>query len=163
MKKAVFGRQLGRDKNERRALFRSLISSLVEKNEITTTLQKAKAIRGEVEKLITKAKRDTVADRRVIFRHLGRRDLVDRLVNTIGVVFKDRAGGYLKIVRVSSRKGDDAQLAKIMFTETVIEVEPVKLVEPKDKNVTKTEEKEVKVKEVIKKSANSKAKKTTKK
>lgn len=118
MKKRVFGRQLGRTKNQRRALFRGLTVSLVEKGEIITTLAKAKAVRSDLEKLITKAKSGTLADRRMIFRYLGRRDLVNRMVDSIGVIFKDRPGGYLRIIRLAKRRGDLADTAKIMLTET---------------------------------------------
>jgi len=120
MKKRTFGRQLGRTKNQRRALFRNLISSLIDKGEIITTAAKAKAIRPEIEKLITKAKTATLADRRIIFRLLGRRDLVNRLVDSIGTVFKNRPGGYVRLLKLVNRIGDQAEMVKIMFTETPI-------------------------------------------
>ena len=121
MLKKTFGRKLGRNKNQRRALFRGLYTSLIDNGEIITSLAKAKAIRSEMEKLITKAKRATLADRRMIFRQLGRRDLVNRLVESIGTVFKDRPGGYLRIVRLAKRRGDLADMVKVMLTETPLE------------------------------------------
>lgn len=125
MKKRVFGRQLGRTKNQRRALFRNLMSSLIEKGEIVTTSAKAKAIRPELERLITKAKTGTLADRRIIFRFLGRRDLVNRLVDSIGIAFANRPGGYLRLVKLANRTGDQAETVKIMLTETPI-AKPIK-------------------------------------
>ncbi|MGI5826654.1 MAG: 50S ribosomal protein L17, partial [Patescibacteria group bacterium] len=119
MRKQVFGRQLGRTKNQRQALFRGLIASLIKEGEIETTLPKAKSIKSQAEKMITKARAGTVADRRVIFKLLNKRTLVNRLVEEIAPLFKSRPGGYLRIVRVGRRKGDNAEIARVMFTENV--------------------------------------------
>lgn len=117
MRKKVFGYQLNRDKNERKALFRSLVSNLLEKGEIETTLAKAKAIQAETEKLITRGKKGAMADRRIAQRFLIRRGLVDKLFNQIAPVFKDKIGGYTRIVRTGFRQGDNALLVKIALTE----------------------------------------------
>lgn len=124
MRKQVFGRQLGRTKNQRQALFKGLIASLIKEGEIETTLAKAKAIRSQAEKLITRAKGATVADRRIIFKFLNRKTLVNRLVDEIAPAFKDRPGGYLRIIRVGRRKGDNAEIAKVMFAENVGKMMP---------------------------------------
>lgn len=124
MRKGVFGRQFDRTKNQRAALFKGLIVSLVQNGELTTTLAKAKAIKADAEKLITKAKKNMVADRRTIFKVLNKKNLVDKLCCEIAPVFKERNGGYLRIVRLGMRKGDGAQMAKIMFTEEVIKIQP---------------------------------------
>jgi large subunit ribosomal protein L17 len=145
MKKRVFGRQLGRTKNQRQALFRGLIGSLVEKGEIVTTLPKAKAVKPQAEKLVTKAKRGTLTDQRVILRFLSKRALVNRLVKGIAPLFKEKKGGYLRIVRLGRRRGDTAPMAKLMFTEDLSQMaqkpvapEPVKeAVEPAKKAVKK--------------------------
>ena len=152
MKKNTFGRQLGRSKNQRRALFRSLLTSLIEKSEIVTTSAKAKAIRPDLEKLITKAIRATLADRRQIFRYLGKRDLVNRLVESLGAAFKDRKGGYLRIIRLAARRGDNSEMVKIMLTETPIEkvVTPAE-VKPETPVQTKSTEKPKKAKTAPKK------------
>jgi len=92
---------------------------LVETGEIETTLAKAKAIRGEAEKLITKAKKGNLVNRRVIFRFLGKRVLVNKLMGEIAPRFKERKSGYLRIVRMGNRRGDNAQLAKIMFVDNI--------------------------------------------
>ncbi|PIQ69785.1 50S ribosomal protein L17 [Candidatus Shapirobacteria bacterium CG03_land_8_20_14_0_80_40_19] len=123
MRKKVFGYQLNRDKNERKALFRSLVSSLIEKNEIQTTLAKAKAIQSQTEKLITKAKKGTLSDRRVARRFLVKKDLVNRLFEVIAPIFKDRNGGYTRIIKTQIRRGDGATLVKISFTEEIPVVE----------------------------------------
>ncbi len=122
MRKQVFGRQLSRTKNQRQALFRGLVGSLVEKGEITTTLPKAKAIKSQTEKLVTKAKRGSLTDKRVIFRFLPRRVLVNRLVEGIAPLFKETKGGYLKIVRLGRRKGDAAEMARLSFAADLSQI-----------------------------------------
>lgn len=119
MKKRVFGRKLSRTKNQRQALFRGLISSLFEKGEILTTLSKAKAIKPEAEKLITKAIQGTLTDRRQIHRTLGNNFLVNRLTDSIAPLFRGRKGGYLRIIKAGVRKGDGAEMAKVAFTEDI--------------------------------------------
>jgi len=142
MRKRVFGRQLSCDKNERKALFRALVSSLIKNQELKTTLAKAKAIQPEVEKLITQAKSGTLNDRRVALRFLTKRALVDKLFGVIGPIFKERKGGYTRIVRIKVRQGDGAQIVKILFTEEI----------PVETKKTETEEKsEITVKKTNKK------------
>jgi len=143
MRKQVFGRQLGRTKNERQALFRGLIRSLVTEGEIKTTVAKAKAIRAQAEKLITKAKSGTLADRRLIFRTLNERVLVNRLVEEIAPLFKERKGGYLRLVRLGRRRGDSAEMMKIMFTESVGKMKPQIKESPKSKPTKVAEVSEV--------------------
>lgn len=138
MRKQVFGRQLGRTKNQRRALFRGLIKSLIEKGEIETTVSKAKAIKSQAEKMINKAKRGNLNDKRIIFKEIGDQTLVNKLVEEIAPLFKQKNGGYLKIVRTNLRQGDSTQMAKLMFTEELKEkkedlVEPEEKVLPKEK------------------------------
>lgn len=137
MKKNVFGRHFGRTTNQRKALFRGLICSLVEKGEIKTTLAKAKAIKAESEKLITKAKKGSLSDRRIIFRFLNRSDLVNKLVDEIAPLLAERKSGYLRIVRVGNRRGDNSQTAKVMFVDDILSLSSGK--EKKDKNQKKNE------------------------
>lgn len=132
MKKAVFGRKLGRTKNQRKTLFKGLIGSLVEKGKIKTTLAKAKAIKARAEKLITRAKKGSLADRRIIFHFLNRRSLVDRLVDGIAPLLRERKSGYLRIVKLGVRKGDDAAMAQISFVD---EISPIE--KPEKKTVQK--------------------------
>lgn len=151
MRKKVFGKQLSRTKNQRKALFRSLVRALLIEGEITTTLIKAKAVRGQTEKLITRAKGGSLADRRLLHRFLTKRELVNRLVDEIAPRFKDRDGGYLRIVRTGRRRGDATQEAKLMFTEEVGKLEPRK------------QKKEVARKEVVKETGGVEAKAAAKK
>ncbi|HUW24429.1 MAG TPA: 50S ribosomal protein L17 [Patescibacteria group bacterium] len=159
MRKRVFGRHFSRTKNQRKALFRGLVGALVEKGEIVTTLPKAKAIKPQAEKLVTKAKRGTLTDQRLILRFLGKRALVNRLVMGIAPLFKDRKGGYLRIVHLGRRGGDAAEMAKLMFTEDLtkmagkpVAAEKVKEVPaPKEPKVTKEVKKETERKVLPKK------------
>lgn len=125
MRKKVFGYQLNRNKNQRKALFRSLIFSLIEKSHIQTTLTKAKAIQAEAEKLITKAKKGTLSDRRMALRFLVKKEAVNRLFDVIAPNFKNRNGGYTRIIRTKTRRGDQAVMAQISFTEEIPVVEKV--------------------------------------
>ncbi len=127
MRKKVYGRQFGRDKNQRTALFKGLVSSLVEKGKIKTTLPKVKAVIGTAEKLITKAKRGSLSGRRLIFRFLNKRSLVDRLVDGIAPLLKERKSGYLRIIKLGIRKGDRAEMAQLSFVDEISIVEkPIK-------------------------------------
>ena len=138
MRKKVSGYQLNRNTNQRKALLRSLVSCFIENNKIETTIVKAKAIQPEIEKLITKAKAGTIADRRSAHRFLTKTHLVNKLFDVIGPVFKDRNGGYTKIVRIGNRRGDNAMMVKMFLTEEIPLVEIVKPKEiVKDNNIKK--------------------------
>lgn len=117
MKHRVSKRKFNRNTKERKALFYSLTTSLIEKGYLTTTLAKAKTIKSLVEKLITKAKEGSLASRRKIHSFLRKRDLVNRLTDEIAPLFKTRKGGYLRIVRLPFREGDGAQMARLEFVE----------------------------------------------
>lgn len=119
MRKKIFGRQLNRTKNQRKALFRGLISSLIENGELLTTLAKARAIKAAGEKLITKAKRGSLLDRQLIFKTLNQRALVNKLTFGIAPLFQEKKGGYLRIVPLGFRRGDGAKMAKVLFTREV--------------------------------------------
>lgn len=119
MKKKVFGYQLSRDKNERKALFRTLISSLIGNGEIETTLSKAKAVQPQMEKLITRAKEGLLSDRRIALRFLTKSGLVSKLFDVITPIFKERQGGYTRIIKLGRRRGDSAMMAKLIFSEEI--------------------------------------------
>jgi len=147
MRKQVFGRQFSRTKNQRQALFRGLIGTLVEKGEIVTTLAKAKAVQSQAEKLITKAKKGDLSNKRVILRFLTKKYLVNRLVLGIAPLFKEKNGGYLRIIKLGQRKGDKAAMAQLSFTEdfSKIILKPVKEVKKEEiKESKKVEKKEAK-------------------
>lgn len=116
MKKNVFGRKFNRDTNERKALFRNLISSLILSEKVKTTEPKAKAIKSDVEKLITKAKKNSDLAKRILAGVLSSQAL-DKLINDVAPRFKDRQGGYTRIIRVGRRFGDNAMEVVMEFTE----------------------------------------------
>lgn len=96
----------------RRALLHSLLRALMDKEKIQTTEAKAKEMRSFAEKLITKAKRGTLADRRDIVRTLGD-EFAKKLIEKITPTFKDRKGGYTRVIKLGSRESDSARIAII--------------------------------------------------
>lgn len=118
MRHALKGRKFNRNTGQRTALLKSLVTALVKHEQITTTLPKAKDLRPIVEKLVTVAKENTLANRRYLLSFLnGNQQSVDRLLNHLGPRFKDRAGGYLRILKAGFRHGDMAPMAVIEFVE----------------------------------------------
>ncbi len=107
-------RKFGRTTGQRTALLKSLARSLVLKGRITTTEAKAKEIRPLVEKMITRGKTDTLANRRILIAALGDVRLAGKLIKT-AEGYKTRAGGYLRIVKMGPRKGDASPMALIEF------------------------------------------------
>jgi len=112
MRHRLAGRKLGRNTSSRLALQKNLIVSLFRHERIRTTLPKAKEYRGRAEKLITLAKVDTVANRRRAFAWLRDDEIVRKLFDQIAPRFKDRPGGYTRVLHLSKRRvGDDASMA----------------------------------------------------
>ncbi len=105
------GRKLNRNSSHRKAMFRNMAVSLMEHEMIKTTLPKAKELRRVAEPLITIAKNDSVAKRRLAFSRLRDRDAVTKLFNELGPRYKDRPGGYLRILKCGFRPGDKAPMA----------------------------------------------------
>lgn len=116
MKKNVFGRKFNRDTNERKALFKSLISSLIIFETIKTTEPKAKAIKADVDKIITKVKKNGDLAKRLLHGALNPQAL-EKLTNDIAPRFKNRQGGYTRIIRLGKRFGDNAMEVVMEFTE----------------------------------------------
>lgn len=110
MKKHTSNYHLSRDSQARKALFKSLVRSMIQKEKIKTTTTKAAATRPIFEKLLTKAKLGTVAKIREIHAFLGDNTLVSKLVHDIAPRYKDVVGGYTKIVRYGTRRGDNATM-----------------------------------------------------
>ena len=104
---------LGRPRAQRKALMRSLATSLITHGKIKTTKAKAKALRTVVEPLITKAKRGTLADRRELYKMLYTDEAINMLMNEIGPRYKDRNGGYTRIVAEGTRRNDAAEVVRI--------------------------------------------------
>jgi len=105
------GRQLNRNSSHRKAMFRNMTVSLMQHEVIKTTLPKAKELRRVAEPLITMAKTDSVAKRRLAFSRLRDRSVVAKLFNELGPRYKERPGGYLRILKCGFRPGDKAPMA----------------------------------------------------
>ena len=110
------GRKLGRTGSHQRAMFRNMSASLLRHEAIKTTVPKAKELRRVVEPLITLAKRDSVANRRLAFDRLRDRDIVTKLFGELGPRYRARPGGYTRILKCGYRPGDNAPMA---FVELV--------------------------------------------
>jgi large subunit ribosomal protein L17 len=111
------GRGFSRPSSQRHALFRNLIISLVDHEQIQTTLPKAKELRRFAERLITLAKVDTVANRRLAFARLRSKSTVAKLFAELGPHFKQRPGGYLRILKCGFRAGDNAPMAVVQLVD----------------------------------------------
>ena len=112
------GRRLGRSSSHRKAMFRNMAPSMLKHETIKTTLPKAKELRRVVEPLITLAKEDSVANRRLAFDRLRDKEAVGKLFSDLGPRFKDRPGGYLRILKAGPRPGDAAPMAIVMLTQS---------------------------------------------
>ena len=108
---------LGRKAEHRKALLRNLSNALIEHKRIHTTLAKAKALRVFLEPLITRSKEDTMQNRRMVFRKLQNKHAVTELFRNISEKVADRPGGYLRIIKLGNRLGDNAEMALIEFVD----------------------------------------------
>jgi large subunit ribosomal protein L17 len=111
------GRQLNRNSSHRKAMFSNMANSLFEHEIIKTTLPKAKELRRVAEPLITMAKEDSVAKRRLAFDRLRDKAAVGKLFNELGPRYKERAGGYTRIMKCGFRPGDAAPMAYIELVD----------------------------------------------
>ena len=117
----IAGRHLGRNSSQRKALFKGLVTQVFQHERIETTEAKAKAVRMDVEKLITLAKRGDIHARRTVLRTVTDKKVVEKLFDKIGPRYKDRNGGYTRIVKLGPRHGDNAEM---VFFELVDREEP---------------------------------------
>jgi large subunit ribosomal protein L17 len=117
------GRQLNRTSSHRKAMFQNMTVSLMRHEPIKTTLPKAKELRRVVEPLITLAKEDSVANRRLAFARLRDREIVTKLFNELGPRYKQRPGGYLRILKYGFRAGDKAPMAIVELVDRTTEEE----------------------------------------
>jgi large subunit ribosomal protein L17 len=111
------GRKLNRTSGHRAALFRNLAVALLRHEQIVTTLPKAKELRRVAEPLITMGKNPSLANRRLAFARLRDREMVGKLFEDLGPRFRDRKGGYLRILKTGNRRGDCAPLALVQLVE----------------------------------------------
>jgi len=117
------GRQLNRNSSHRKAMFRNMTASLLEHEVIKTTLPKAKELRRVAEPLITLAKTDSVANRRLAFDRLRSKEAVGKLFSELGPRFEARPGGYTRIMKCGYRTGDKAPMAYIELVDRAVEPE----------------------------------------
>lgn len=115
------GRQLNRNSTHRKAMFSNMVTSLVKNELIKTTVAKAKELRRFAEPLITKAKSDSVANRRHAFAKLRDDEAVAKLFTVLGPRYAERPGGYLRIIKCGFRKGDNAPLAYVELVDRTTE------------------------------------------
>jgi large subunit ribosomal protein L17 len=139
MKKNVFGRQFKRDSNERKALFKNLLTSLVLEDHIRTTQEKAKAIKGAADKLVTKAKKGGTEAYRALAPDVNHSAVV-KLVTDIAPRFATRQGGYTRSIKVGRRVADNAAMVLMEWVEKPVVTEKTE----------KSAEKEKKTKKVVK-------------
>ena len=111
------GRKLGRTSAHRKALFRNLVGALVQRERISTTLAKAKELRGKVEKTITLGKKGTLHARRQAFKLAPQKETVQKVFGPLAERYANRTGGYTRIIKIGPRKGDNAPMAYIELVD----------------------------------------------
>jgi len=158
MRKQIFGRQFKRDKNERKALFQGLISAMILRGRIETTEQKAKSVRGDLEKLVTKSKKGEMA--RLQLKKSLKPFEIDKMINNIAPVFKDRNGGYTRLIRKGRRFNDDASMVIMEWVEAIPTASAIVADKAVKKSAKKVERKETKleVKKPVKKTVKKESK-----
>ena len=117
MRHRMKGRKLNRTAEHRKALFMNLSQALIKHEQITTTLPKAKELRAVVEKLITLGKKGGLSNRRLAIARLQDQELVEKLFSTLANRYKEREGGYTRVLKAGFRKGDNAPMAIIELVE----------------------------------------------
>jgi len=115
------GRQLNRNSSHRKALFRNMAASLFRHEMIKTTLPKAKELRGFAEPLITLAREDSVAKRRLAFARLRDKEMVTKLFSELGPRYQNRPGGYLRLIKCGHRAGDAATMAYVELVDRPVD------------------------------------------
>jgi large subunit ribosomal protein L17 len=117
MRHKISGRKLGRTTSERKALFKNLANSLIVNEQIVSTLPKAKELRSYVDKLITLGKKGDLSNRRRAFALLRDDEVVSKLFSSLKDRYKDRNGGYTRVLKLGFRKGDNAPIAVIELVD----------------------------------------------
>jgi len=115
------GKQLGRNSSHRQAMFRNMSVSLIQHEQIKTTIPKAKELRRVLEPLITLSKESSISNRRLAFSRLRDKAAVGKLFDDLGERFADRPGGYLRILKCANRPGDNAPMAYVQLVEMLVE------------------------------------------
>ena len=148
------GRKFGRTSAHRKALFRNLVQALIQRERISTTLAKAKELRGKVEKTITLGKKGTLHARRQAFKLAPAKEVVQKVFGPLAERYANRPGGYTRIIRIGHRRGDDAPMAFIELVDRDGEAKAPS----KGKTAPEKELKKTKPKVTEKKKAEPKAK-----
>ena len=117
MRHRVYGKHLSRSKNERLALFRGLIRSLVLEGSLTTTEAKAKAIKPTIDKLVTAGRKNSPSSLRLIQSAVQQSEVIKKLLEEITPVYKQRSSGFTKVVRLGQRQGDGAMIVKMTWVD----------------------------------------------
>ena len=110
-------RKLGRTSDHRKAMLRAMVTFLLENGKIETTVTRAKEVRSMAEKYITLAKEDTLHNRRQALAFITKEDVVRKLFSDIAPRYKDRNGGYTRVLKVANRRGDNAPMAIVSFVK----------------------------------------------
>ncbi|MFH0937262.1 MAG: 50S ribosomal protein L17 [Candidatus Daviesbacteria bacterium] len=118
MRHRVYGKHLGRDKNQRTALFRGLIRSLILNSSITTTQAKAKAVKGLIDRLIVKSKQNSPAAKSAVEKIIPQKEIVKKLMEEIAPSYSKRTSGFTQIVALGKRQGDNAMMVKMSLMES---------------------------------------------
>jgi len=142
MRHRVAGSKLGKQPAHRRAVLRNLVTNVIERERITTTIARARAARPLVEKMITLGKRDTLHARRQAAAFLQTKDATKKLFGEIAPRFSDRTGGYTRIVRIGWRIGDGAELAMLELIGSELKKKEKKVKKEKAPEAAPAEEKE---------------------
>lgn len=157
MRHKVFGRKLSRDSNERKSLFKGLITSLIIHEHISTSDAKAKAMKGLFEKLVTRAIEGSVSSRRAIGEYIQDKHLINKLVDEIAPRYKNRPGGYTRIVKLGKRMGDNSLQVKLELVEgEKVEKTEIKTVTKTVKEIKEVKEEPKKIEKVSKKKVHKK-------
>lgn len=146
MRHRIKGVKLSRDTEQRKSLFKNLLTALFEHGEIQTTEAKAKAIKGIADRLIGKAQTNTLPVRRLMGRFFGNRKTVNLLIDEVAPAMKDRKSGYTRIVRLGKRMGDDSMMVKMELVTKPVRTPKVKaeVVKPVEKPAAKPAKKAAK-------------------
>lgn len=138
MRHLVHGRKLNRTASHRRAMFTNMAVSLLDKERITTTLPKAKELRSVVERLITYGKRGGLHSIRMAERRIKDKTILKKLFDDIAPGYKEREGGYTRIIKLGERKGDNAAMSIIELTGRGF-ADPIRKKSKKKKSISKKE------------------------
>jgi large subunit ribosomal protein L17 len=143
MKKRIFGRYLSRERDTRRALFRSLTRALVINGKIRTTRAKAKAIQADIDKMVTLAKKGDVASKRSLYSLLANdRSIAEHVLKKILPVFSNKKSGFTRITNLPRRVGDNAQIVRLEWSSEVSKYETFVKGKNKEKPRSKADKKE---------------------